>query len=323
MRRSTQKFRALRASWTRVWPAARAEQAMAAAARAAERPADWEATPTTSTPPASSNIRSQRMPPRRRLTASSAPSRPRTTRRRRRGRAAPTRAAGPDAGPDADASPMGERGLEASSLLDVLLGGAEEEEDMLSPSPAASRRRPLPPDDRRLSSPSDCAATLPTARVQWSICAHTSSTLIHLRPHRLLPSSHGVQLVGDGGGPATAATAAMVTRPATGTARQHGGTVTDAPVGWCGAVSVQRQRERERESEILREREREERGRTGECNGTEHGGEGGPCAARLIFGCVNLRQHTRAGVNRRNLFPSDSEEPREKRKRPPALALAT
>ena len=52
---------------------------------------------------------------------------------------APMRAAGPDAGPDADASPMGERGLEASSLLDVLLGGAEEEEeDMLSPSPAAS-----------------------------------------------------------------------------------------------------------------------------------------------------------------------------------------
>ena len=51
----------------------------------------------------------------------------------------PTRAAGSDAGPDADASPMGERGLEASSLLDVLLGGAEEEEDdMLSPSPAAS-----------------------------------------------------------------------------------------------------------------------------------------------------------------------------------------
>ena len=42
---------------------------------------------------------------------------------------APMRAAGPDAGPDADASPMGERGLEASSLLDVLLGGAEEEEE--------------------------------------------------------------------------------------------------------------------------------------------------------------------------------------------------
>ena len=115
---------------------------------------------------------------------------------------APTRATGPDAGPGADASLAGERGLLNSSLLDVLLGGAEEEEDMLSPS---TRRRPLPPDDRRLSSPSDCAATLPTARVQWSICAHTRSTLIHLRPHRLLPSSHGVQLVGDGGGPATAA----------------------------------------------------------------------------------------------------------------------
>jgi len=86
---------------------------------------------------------------------------------------APTRAAGPDAGPDADASPMGERGLEASSLLDVLLGGAEEEEDMLSPSPAASRRRPLPPDDRRLSSPSDCAATLPTR----------SGAMEHLRSH--------------------------------------------------------------------------------------------------------------------------------------------
>ena len=100
---------------------------------------------------------------------------------------APTRATGPDAGPDADASLIGERGLVASSLLDVLLGGAEEEEDdMLSPSPAASRRRPLPPDDRRISSPSDCAATLPTARVQWSISHPFDSHT----PHRLLPSSH-------------------------------------------------------------------------------------------------------------------------------------
>ena len=156
---------------------------------------------------------------------------------------APTRATGPDAGPGADASLTGERGLVDSSLLDVLLGGAEEEEeDMLSPSPAASRRRPLPPDDRRLSSPSDRAATLPTARVQWSICAHTRSTLIHLTgcsPARTECSSAATaagQRRSDG---------SDVTRPATGTARQHGGTVTDAPVGWCGAVSVGERRERE------------------------------------------------------------------------------
>lgn len=281
---------------------------MAAAARAAERPrrlgSDANDLDTAGLLEHPLSADAAASPPDRLL--GSEPSEDNEEEEPRAGRAdagqAPMRAAGPDAGPDADASPMGERGLEASSLLDVLLGGAEEEEDMLSPSPAASRRRPLPPDDRRLSSPSDCAATLPTARVQWSICAHTSSTLIHLRPHRLLPSSHGVQLVGDGGGPATAATAAMVTRPATGTARQHGGTVTDAPVGWCGAVSVQRQRERERESEILREREREERGRTGECNGTEHGGEGGPCAARLIFGCVNLTTHASRFESIRNLF---------------------
>ena len=37
----------------------------------------------------------------------------------------PTRAAGPDAGPDADASLMGERGLEASSPLGVLSSGVE------------------------------------------------------------------------------------------------------------------------------------------------------------------------------------------------------
>ena len=37
----------------------------------------------------------------------------------------PTRAAGPDAGPDADASLMGERGLEASSPLDVLSSGVQ------------------------------------------------------------------------------------------------------------------------------------------------------------------------------------------------------
>jgi hypothetical protein len=62
-------------------------------------------------------------------------------------------------------------------------------------------------------------------------------------PHRLLPSSHGVQLGGDGGEPATAATAAMVTRPATGTARQHGGALTDAR----GERERERARERERE----------------------------------------------------------------------------
>ena len=67
--------------------------------------------------------------------AASPPPQPRAVRGQRGGgapragradaRQTPTRAAGPDAGPDADTSLMGERGLEASALLDVLLGGAE------------------------------------------------------------------------------------------------------------------------------------------------------------------------------------------------------
>ena len=62
--------------------------------------------------------------------------------------------------------------------------------------PADSPTVPL--GNCRLNSPSDRAATLPSARVQWSTCAHTRSILT---PHRRA-------LSGKSGEPATAATAA-------------------------------------------------------------------------------------------------------------------
>jgi hypothetical protein len=118
---------------------------MAAAARAAERPrrlgSDANDLDTAGLLEHPLSADAAASPPDRLL--GSEPSEDNEEEEPRAGRAdagqAPTRAAGPDAGPDADASLMGERGLEDSSLLDVLLGGAEEEEeDMLSPSPAAS-----------------------------------------------------------------------------------------------------------------------------------------------------------------------------------------
>ena len=108
---------------------------MAAAARAAERPrrlgSDANDLDTAGLLEHPLSADAAASPPDRLL--GSEPSEDNEEEEPRAGRAdagqAPTRAAGPDAGPDADASPMGERGLEASSLLDVLLGGAEEEEE--------------------------------------------------------------------------------------------------------------------------------------------------------------------------------------------------
>jgi hypothetical protein len=103
---------------------------MAAAARAAERPrrlgSDANDLDTAGLLEHPLSADAAASPPDRLL--GSEPSEDNEEEEPRAGRAdagqAPTRAAGPDAGPDADASLMGERGLEDSSLLDVLLGGA-------------------------------------------------------------------------------------------------------------------------------------------------------------------------------------------------------
>ena len=95
---------------------------MAAAARAAERPrrlgSDANDLDTAGLLEHPLSADAAALPPDRLL--GSEPSEDDEEEEPRAGRAdagqAPTRAAGPDAGPDADASPMGERGLEDSLL---------------------------------------------------------------------------------------------------------------------------------------------------------------------------------------------------------------